>query len=1304
VESLTTSFDEAAITLVVDEPGANADDYSQTAGATDQQTHELIIIDADTPDHQTLVGDIVSNDESRRFEVLLLETDQDGITQISQVLSQYQDLDAVHLISHGTDAALQLGNTTLDQSTLASRGDTIAAWGNAFSEKGDLLIYGCDLAATDDGKDLVDALSRLTDADVAASDDLTGNAPRGGDWDLEYAAGTIESNIAVSVEFQQQYSSVLTVTEDAISTGAVPSETTSGTVSHTTALGDDRLMLVGISFGGNQGNSVSSVTYNGTNLTLVDAQNNGSTSRVEIWSLVAPDTGTHNVVVTVNGTSHKAANIAVMTFTDVNQVTPVGAFSSATGGSTTASTTVTSAVDEVVFGVVASTKSSDVSFTPGSGQTEKWDLFEGIANSSGTIEAGAASVVTSWTMSDAVDWAAAGVSIKPANNAPVLTPETPSLTAVTEDELSSAGDLISSIVGTSITDVDAGAVEGIAITATTNSNGTWEYSQDNGTTWGAVGTVSETSALLLDAADKLRFVPDGLNADSATITYRAWDQYTDTDTDTAGTKVDVSTNGGGTAFSTATDTASITVTAVNDDPSNTGTLPTDITVTEDVSSNVDLSVINLVDVDAGASSLILTLTTSTGGTLSAAAGAGTTIGGSSTALTLTGSLANLNTYLNTASNITYLHGTANLNGNDADTIAVKINDNGNTGAGGGGDVALGTMNVDISAVNDAPTAATNTVTTNEDTAYTFTAADFSFSDIYGDTLDSVKITMLETVGALQLLGVDVTLNQAISKGDIDAGNLKFVPAADANGAGYDSFGFSVNDGSADSASSYTMTVDVTAVNDSPVVNTNTGMTVSEGGTGSVITTAMLNEGDVDDAGTGLTYTVTTGVVNGTLKLSGAAIGLNDTFTQDDIDNNRVTYDHDGSQTNSDSFAFSLADGGEDGATAATGTFTITVTNVNDAPVNTVPGAQSVDEDTALAIGGIAVADADDNLSTVQLSVNNGTLNITLSGAASISAGANGSAALTLSGSLADINATLASLSYQGNADFNGSDTLTVLSTDSNSATDADTVAITVNAVNDAPVGLPTITGTAQEDQTLTADTLGISDADGLGPFSYQWLRDGAVIGGATASTYTLGDADVDAHISVQLSYTDAQGTAEGPLTSAQTAMVTNVNDAPTGSATITGTPTEDQTLTAVNTLADADGIGAVSYQWQQDGVDIAGATSSTYTLGDTDVGATMTVVAGYTDGQGTPESVASAGVGPIANINDAPVITSPASQQLKQDTPLLFSSSSGNAILISDVDDTGAQFRIDLLSYEGTLSLATNQGLTFLAGDGQQDA
>ena len=158
-------------------------------------------------------------------------------------------------------------------------------------------------------------------------------------------------------------------------------------------------------------------------------------------------------------------------------------------------------------------------------------------------------------------------------------------------------------------------------------------------------------------------------------------------------------------------TRSITIANLNDDPTNSGSLPTDVSVTEDLLSNIDLSAVNFSDIDAGGSSVTITLSTSAGGELSLAGNGSLIFGGTSTARTITGSLADLNNYFNTASNIQYLHGTANTNGDNADTITVFINDNGNTGAGGGTDQTLGTVNVDITAVNDEEVLATNTSTT-----------------------------------------------------------------------------------------------------------------------------------------------------------------------------------------------------------------------------------------------------------------------------------------------------------------------------------------------------------------------------------------------------------------------------------------------------------------------------------------------------------------------------------------------------------------------------------------------------------------
>ncbi len=150
---------------------------------------------------------------------------------------------------------------------------------------------------------------------------------------------------------------------------------------------------------------------------------------------------------------------------------------------------------------------------------------------------------------------------------------------------------------------------------------------------------------------------------------------------------------------------------------------------------------------------------------------------------------------------------------------------------------------------------------------------------------------------------------------------------------------------------------MTVVNDGPALATNTGTTVLEGSTGTVITNLMLNEGDPDDSGSGSIYTVTTVPANGTLYRNAVALANNDSFTQADIDAGLVTYDHDGSETLSDGFTFTLADGGEDGATPLTGqVFSITITPVNDAPVITTTNLNAAENQTG---AGTVVATDDD---------------------------------------------------------------------------------------------------------------------------------------------------------------------------------------------------------------------------------------------------------------------------------------------------------------------------------------------------------
>ena len=228
----------------------------------------------------------------------------------------------------------------------------------------------------------------------------------------------------------------------------------------------------------------------------------------------------------------------------------------------------------------------------------------------------------------------------------------------------------------------------------------------------------------------------------------------------------------------------------------------------------------------------------------------------------------------------------------------------------------------------------------------------------------------------------------------------------------------------------------------------------------------------------------------------------------------------------------------------------------------------------------------------------------------------------------------------------------------------------VSNTNDAPAGTVTISGTPTEDQILTAAHT-LADADGLGVINWQWQRNGVDIAGATTATYTLADDDVGAAIRVVASYTDGGGTSE-TVSSAAVGPVANVNDAPSGLVTIAGVAAEDQTLMATSTLTDADGLGIISYQWQRNGVNISGATGSTYTTDDADVNATLSVVATYTDGHGTAESVSSAGFGPIANVNDAPQFGSVGRQTVSEDAAV---GTSVVTVAATDVDPS------DTLSY-----------------------
>ncbi len=200
------------------------------------------------------------------------------------------------------------------------------------------------------------------------------------------------------------------------------------------------------------------------------------------------------------------------------------------------------------------------------------------------------------------------------------------------------------------------------------ANGNWQFST-NGVNWNNFASYSTTSALLLAATDKVRFVPDAINGSTDTFTFVAWDQTTGTHATTA----NVTTTGGSTAFSVASDTASILVTPVNDAPtvnSPTGPPPRRRVLP---SRSPGLSV---ADVDAGTAPIQVTLSVAHGA-MSLVSTAGLTFSdadGSDGTLTFTGSQTAINAAL--ASGVNYTSAAGYLG---SDALAVIVNDLGNTG-------------------------------------------------------------------------------------------------------------------------------------------------------------------------------------------------------------------------------------------------------------------------------------------------------------------------------------------------------------------------------------------------------------------------------------------------------------------------------------------------------------------------------------------------------------------------------------------------------------------------------------------------
>ena len=502
---------------------------------------------------------------------------------------------------------------------------------------------------------------------------------------------------------------------------------------------------------------------------------------------------------------------------------------------------------------------------------------------------------------------------------------------------------------------------------------------------------------------------------------------------------------------TASGTVTLRVAAVNDAP--VITVPSGISLTEDIAGAI--TGISFSDVDAGAGQLTVTLSVPAGA-LSASSGSGIVIGGTATAMTLTGTLADLNAFI-AASKVLY-RPAANATG--VVTLTVSINDNGNTGSGGSLSDTK-TVDLNIAAVNDAPTIAVPVrLDFSEDTAGAVTGISIADVDAGGSVVTLTLAVPAGTLAALNANGVTVTgsgsgtLVLTGSIADINAfiaaSRVSYLSAPNANGdvtltATVNDLG-NTGSGGALSASD-TVVLRIAAVNDAPVITVPSSISLTED-TAGVITGITVS--DVD-AGSGL-LTVTLSAPSGTLSaisgngvtVGGSAGALTLTGSQADLNAfiaaGGLRYLPGANIAGQVTLSVSVNDNGNTGSgggQTASASITLDIAAVNDAPVNIVPGSQQTAGGSPLvfdAAHGNAIriqdVDAGGGQLLVTLSADHGLLRLSrVAGLTFMNGTANGSATLTFTGTLADINAALDGLVYEAAANYVGPATLRIVTDD-----------------------------------------------------------------------------------------------------------------------------------------------------------------------------------------------------------------------------------------------------------------------------------
>jgi hypothetical protein len=505
-------------------------------------------------------------------------------------------------------------------------------------------------------------------------------------------------------------------------------------------------------------------------------------------------------------------------------------------------------------------------------------------------------------------------------------------------------------------------------------------------------------------------------------------------------------------------------------------------------------------------------------------------------------------------NIAYIH-----NGSEttSDTFSFTVND------GAGGKLSTTPFNITITPVNDLPLLTKNSGgTLSEGGTFSITNARLNTTDSESAaTAISYSVTANPLNGQLELTTSPGTKITSFTQDDINSNRVIYKHNSSETAS--DAFTFDVSDGSGGNILSNIFNLTVSPVNDAPVLAVNTGTSVAEGGT-QTITNAQLNLTDTDSTAAQLTYSVTVAPTVGQLESVLSPGSKITSFTQDDINNNRVVYIHDGSESTSDSFQFTVSDGA--GGTIAVNTFNITVTPTNDAPVLVNLGTITLNQGFSFSIDNslLRVTDIDNTpaelLYTISPAPANGQLELTT---------ALGTAVTTFRQS--DIDAGL--LIYKHNTVI-GPDSFTFTVTDGSGGSTASKVFnITVNFFNFNPV-LVNNTGSSLSEggsDPISNTELLITDSDNttaetvytvtIAPANGQLELTSAP--GTKITTFT--QADIDANLLVYIHN-------GGETTSDSFTFTENDGDGGSIGATVfnlTITPVNDLPVITVNNTSNA---------------------------------------------------------------------------------------------------------------------------------------